>query len=190
MKQTKKTTRSGAEVSAPQTNQMGDGKSADEAKLSAVPASAYQRFILSVVQQHGGLIADDLLDEIIQQQYASHWSRTDKRPWGSGTSKPKWVQNVASAKAGLDHRMLVVKVTVTEEKGRKVIKRPYRLHIDDRAWIVLESEWQRRRRKRPIKPQHEPLPQPKPNDVVPALPVSHASDKSVKDRRQRNHGSK
>lgn len=152
------------------------------AKGQAVSADAYQEFILKVVEEHGGIILEDTLDEIFVESYQKHWGPTDLAPWGR-QSHPKWKQNVASAKSGLDRRGSVVRfertkaIPIHEAKpGWKVVKRKrqlyrlvtevYRVKLPDAIYLAAYDQW-RHRQPPAQKPQYEKLAQPQPVYLVP-----------------------
>lgn len=74
----------------------------------AITAFAYAEFIQRAVEAHGGRMAEEELNRLIEAKYRPHWTTTDLRPWGN-QHHPKWKQNVASAKSGLDRRGIVVR---------------------------------------------------------------------------------
>lgn len=130
------------------------------AKGQAVSADAYQKFILYVVKEHDGIILEDMLDEILVDAYQPHWGPTDLEPWGR-QSHPKWKQNVASAKSGLDRRGIVVRfkqtkaIPIDEAKpGWKVIKRKgqlyrlvtevYRVLLPEQTYLRAYDQWRGR----------------------------------------------
>ena len=152
------------------------------AKGQAVSADAYQEFILNVVEQHDGIILEETLDEILKESYQKHWGPTDLAPWGR-QSHPKWKQNVASAKSGLDRRGIVVRfeqtkaIPIDEAKpGWKVVKRKrqlyrlvtevYRVLLPEQTYLRAYVQW-RHRQPPARKPQYEKLMQPQPVYLVP-----------------------
>ena len=99
--------------------------------------------------------------------------QTDRSPWGSIT-KAKWKQNVASAKAGLDHRGVVIRYLVSTYVPRKSDPTKFRRTV--RAWRVLlgphcqsiiAAVRQRDDRRRILKKRYRRLKQPKSRYVVP-----------------------
>jgi hypothetical protein len=151
-------------------------------KGHAVSADAYQEFILKVVKEHDGIILEDTLDEILVESYQKHWGPTDLAPWGR-QSHPKWKQNVASAKSGLDRRGIVVRfektkaIPIDEAKpGWKVVKRKrqlyrlvtevYRVLLPEQTYLRAYDQW-RLRQPPAQKPQYEKLDQPQPVFLVP-----------------------
>ena len=152
------------------------------AKGQAVSADAYQEFILKVVKEHDGIILEDMLDEILVESYRKHWGPTDLKPWGR-QSHPKWKQNVASAKSGLDRRGIVVRfeqtiaIAINEAKpGWKVIKRKgqlyrlvvevYRVLLPEQTYLRAYNQW--RGRELPgQKRKYKKLKQPQPVFLVP-----------------------
>ena len=152
------------------------------AKGQAVSADAYQEFILKVVEQHDGIILEDTLDEILVESYQKHWGPTDLAPWGR-QSHPKWKQNVASAKSGLDRRGSIVRfeqtkaIPIDEAKpGWKVVKRKrqlyrlvtevYRILLPEQTYLSAYVQW-RHRQPPARKPQYEKLKQPQRVFLVP-----------------------
>jgi hypothetical protein len=152
-------------------------------KGQAVSADAYQEFILKIVEEHGGIILEDLLDDILVEAYQPHWGPTDLEPWGR-QSHPKWKQNVASAKSGLDRRGIVVRFEQTEAipieeaaPGWKVIRRKrqlyrlvervYRVMLPEQTYLRAYDQWQIRElpgKKR----KYKRLSQPQPVFLVPS----------------------
>lgn len=157
-------------------------KKMKNAKGHAVSPDAYQEFILNVVKEHNGIILEELLDDILVQSYEKHWGPTDLAPWGQ-QSHPKWKQNVASAKSGLDRRGVVVRFKRTEAvmiqeaaPGWKVLRRKsqlyrlvnmvYRVLLPGQTYLRAYDQW-RQRRPPAQKPQYEKLDQPQPVYLVP-----------------------
>jgi hypothetical protein len=151
-------------------------------KGEAISAQSYQEFIVKVVTEHCGIVRDDELDEMIEEGYGKHWGPTDLKPWGR-QRHPKWKQNVASAKSGLDRRGVVVRFERTEmipinrrEPGWKVIERDgqlfrivrnvYRVLLPESTFLRAYDQW-RRRMPPKQKKQYEKLNQPIQVDFVP-----------------------
>lgn len=101
-------------------------------KGEAISAQSYQEFIVKVVTDHCGIVREDELDEMIEKAYSKHWGPTDLKPWGR-QQHPKWKQNLASAKSGLDRRGIVV---------RYERKDAIRISRREPGWIVEERDGQ------------------------------------------------
>jgi hypothetical protein len=152
-------------------------------KGEAISAQSYQEFIVKVVTEHGGIVRDDKLDEMIEEAYGKHWGPTDLKPWGR-QRHPKWKQNVASAKSGLDRRGVVVRFERTEaipisrrEPGWKVTKQRngqlfrivrhvYRVLLPEPTFLRAYDQWCRRMPPKQKK-NYEKLDQPIQVDFVP-----------------------
>ena len=151
-------------------------------KGEAISAQSYQEFIVKVVTEHCGIVRDDELDEMIEEAYRKHWGPTDLKPWGR-QRHPKWKQNVASAKSGLDRRGVVVRFERTEaipishrEPGWKIEKRKghlfrivthvYRVLLPESTFLRAYGQW-RRRMPPKQKKNYEKLDQPIQVDFVP-----------------------
>lgn len=148
----------------------------------AFTASSYQAFILKVVAENGGIVLEDRLDEMIEEAYGPLWGPTDLECWGQ-QKHPKWKQNVASAKSGLDRRGIVVRYEADEEipisrpqPGWKVCQRKrqwyrivtsiYRVRLPERTFLAAYDQW-RRRLPPKQKQQYERLEQPRSVHFVP-----------------------
>ena len=129
-------------------------------KGEAISAQSYQEFIVKVVTEHCGIVRDDELDEMIEQAYGKHWGPTDLKPWGR-QRHPKWKQNVASAKSGLDRRGVVVRFErkdairisrrepgwiVEERKGKlfRIVRHVYRVLLPEATYLRADDQWCRR----------------------------------------------
>ncbi len=143
---------------------------------------SYKDFIKKVVDDYGGIIPEELFDEHIEESYSESWGPTDLDRWGD-QKHPKWKQNVASAKSGLDRRGIIVRydrvedipVTqrkpdwkVSERNGRlyRRVTRTYRVRLPERIVCQAYVQWQYRvpqKKKR----SYDPLPQPKMINIVP-----------------------
>lgn len=148
----------------------------------AFSTRSYQEFIEKVVDEYGGIIPEDVLDEHIEKSYSKSWGPTDLDRWGK-QKHPKWKQNVASAKSGLDRRGIIVRYEreeripvskrnpgwkVVQQNGHmfRLISKTYRVRLPKPVFCNAYSQWQFRvpqRKKR----NYEPLPQPKMVHVVP-----------------------
>ena len=126
----------------------------------AVVAKAYQAFILKALKANGGVLAEESLDAIIREAYDPIWGKTDTSPWGN-ISKAKWIQNVASAKSGLDRRGIAIRV---QNEGRV-----YRVLLGNNADWIIAAVHQRDQRQPKSKKQYRKLPQPKARYVVPEI---------------------
>jgi len=152
-------------------------------KGEAVSVSAYQEFILKAVHEHGGIIREEVLDEIIEEAYGKHWGPTDLEPWGR-QGHSKWKQNVASAKSGLDRRAVVVRYVRMEsfpvshaEPGWKVYRKKgvlyrfmrveYRVALPERFVLSAYDQWQNRFQPKKKK-AYDKLKQPIQINLVPA----------------------
>lgn len=127
----------------------------------AVTAQSYQKFIIKACKHFGGWIEEKKLDALIKEKYSPLWSETDHLIWGN-QGHPKWKQNVASAKSGLERRGVVVKL-----KERKTL---LRVLLPDRVFVSASIQWwQRKGRFHPPKKQYEPLAQPVRVETVPDI---------------------
>ena len=141
----------------------------------AVTAEAYQAFILRTIIAAGGQMDEAELDATIAEKYARFWGRTDRNTWGNvPANKFKWKQNVAAAKAGLDHRGLVIAFRYIVEKRLKTnprkyrqVKRKARVYLGEHFGTIIAAVRQRDGRQRIDKPQYEQLRQPSPKYIVP-----------------------
>ncbi len=148
----------------------------------AFSASSYQAFIEQVVDKYGGFIDEEDLDDEIEQAYGEFWGETDQKKWGD-QKHSKWKQNVASAKAGLDRRGIIVrydqvedvpvsapkpgwKVTQHNGKWLRKIKRTYRVRLPESIYLRAYIQW-RSRRPPKKKRSYEPLRQPNSVHFVP-----------------------
>ena len=146
-------------------------------KGEVVVASAYQEFIVNLLKQNSGVIAEKDLDAEIQRNYDAYWGRTDRAPWGDIPSKAKWKQNVAAAKAGLDHRGEVIRIVVktavkcrTNPRKFKTRVRVYRVYLGPHYQWIVAGIRQRDQRRRIAKKVYPQLEQPAPRYIVPTPP--------------------
>jgi hypothetical protein len=141
----------------------------------AVVPAAYRAFIVNALRRAGGVINEVELDRQIREQYAAYWGKTDRDPWGSvPPGKTKWKQNVASAKAALDHTGEIIRLTLrhrvpckSDPKKLKVRVEELRVYLGPRYRHIIAAVRQRDRRRRVFKPSYEQLEQPVPVYVVP-----------------------
>ena len=151
-------------------------------KGETISAQAYQEFIIKIATEHCGIVREDDLDEMIEEGYEKHWGPTDLKPWGR-QRHPKWKQNVASAKSGLDRRGIVVRYECTEavaisrakpgwktkkRQGQlfRLVKQVYRVLLPEPTFLTAYDQWLRRLKPKQKK-NHEKLIQPIQVDFVP-----------------------
>lgn len=123
--------------------------------MKAIDVESYKDFIrLNTVSP----IKETDLDKMISEKYGRHWTTLDLEPWGS-TEKPKWVQNVASAKAVLERQGEVIKYEDAGELHRVAVSLPQKYAV---------IQWLKRKTMAKQKKQsYSPLEQPETRYLVP-----------------------
>ena len=137
------------------------------AKPSAITPHSYAAFILKALTAAGGIITEAKLDELIRRHYARHHNATDLEPWGDAR-RPKWVQNVASAKSSLARAGEVLPVKMQADDGSRR-RQLFRVALGPNAHAIIVAVDQMRRRQPKRKPSYRPLAQPAPRHVVPRI---------------------